>query len=190
MKRLLLLIAPLLTQCATQNPHTKEIDRVPFHRAAETSSLEGVTIPVLHSAKLEKRWGKPKITVLPDGSYHLSYSKSGNGFETLSIYGVPGSINSDAPTAPTYQDIGYDEKRKTATMVPYQQKWQTIEILGRPIHLYIDNPGGGADAFQLSTVTFSHQIPGKPIGSYRIVSSSNIDGPGEVIDSYIKTVTF
>lgn len=193
MKRLLLLpLAALLQQCASgpREIVDKGIDRVPFHQAEKTKSLDGVAIPVLRSPALEKSWGKPEITVLPNGGYHIYYSKPGSSFEGLAIYGIPGTLNSDAPAAPTYRTLDFDPKKNIPITVVRTQEWRTINILDRPIHLYTANPGSGADAFELSTVTFSHQIPGKPIGSYRITSSSNLDDADKAIQSYIKTVSF
>lgn len=192
MRKAVLLLIPLLGQCARGPVEVadKGIDRVPFHQAKTGSSLAGAAVPVLHSPTLEKRWRKPEITVLPDGSYHLYYSKPGDSFESLAIYAVPGVVDSDSPVPPTYNDIGYDEKRKQPKIVTYPQKWQSVNILSRPIHVFIDSPGGGADPLQHSTVTFSHQLPGKPIGSYRITATSNQEDAERWIHSYMKTVSF
>jgi hypothetical protein len=193
MKRLLLLpLTIVLQQCASgpKEIADKGIDRVPFHRAEKTDSLAGVSIPVLRSPVLEKSWGKPEITVLSDGSYHLHYSKPGSSFESLAIYGIPGSLNSDSATPPTYRVMDFDPKKKIPITVVRNQQWETIHLLDRPIHVYTDNPGSGADAFELSTVTFPHPLPGKPVGSYRITSSSNLDDATKAIHSYMKTVSF
>lgn len=191
-KVLAALLLPFLTQCATSPAEDAEdpgLNRTPYHLAEKkTSSLADTTLPVLRSPTLEKRWGNPKITVLPNGGYHLSYSKPRDSFEGLSIYAVPGTLDSDAPTPPSYRDLGYDEKKKMPTTVLVKQAWETVDIAGRPTHVYTDSPGGGADPLQLSTVTFPVSRSGKPAASVRVTGTSNLEAGDEVIHSYMRTV--
>lgn len=182
-----------LTQCATPPKEEKDpgLDRSPYHLAEKKSpSLAGVTLPVLKSPALEKRWGSPRITILPNGGYHLNYSKPGEEFEGLSIYAAPGTRDSDAPTPPGYWDMSYDEKKGEAISIPVKQSWRTVDIAGRPTHVYTDSPGSGADPLQLSTVTFPTSRPGKPAASYRVTGTSNLEDGEKVILSYMRTVAW
>jgi hypothetical protein len=182
-----------LTQCATTPKEEKDpgLDRSPYHLAEKTSpSLAGVTLPILKSNTLEKRWGRPRITILPTGGYHLNYKKPGEEFEGLSIYAAPGTLNSDAATPPSYLSINYDERKREAVTVPVKQSWRTVDIAGRPTHVYTDSPGSGADPLQLSTVTFTAYRPGKPAASFRITATSNLGDGEKVILSYMRTVAW
>jgi len=187
-------LLPFLCQCATTPPGDDKdpgLDRVPYHLAEKKSpTLAGVNLPILRSPILEKRWGKPEITILENGGYYLHYSKPRDSFEGLSIYASPGTLDSDAPTPPSYRDIGFDEKKKQPTTITVKQDWDTVDIAGRPTHVYTDSPGSGADALQLSTVTFPVSRPGKPATSYRITGTSNLDGGDKVILSYMRTVAW
>lgn len=198
MNRLLFLTLsslPILTQCTSTKPPGEKnnpgLDRGPYHMAEKKSaSLTGVALPILRSPSLEKRWGKPEITILPSGGYSLQYSKPGDSFETLSVYAAPGTLDSDSPTPPTYTDMGYDEIRKEPIPVEVKQSWRTVSIAGRPTHVYTDSPGGGADPLQFSTVTFPVQNPGKPAASYRVTASSNLEDADNIILSYMRTVAW
>lgn len=186
-------ILPLffLTQCATppEDENDPGLDRSPYHLAERnSSSLAGVTLPVLESPALEERWGRPRITILATGGYHLQYTKPGDGFESLSIYAASGTRDSDAPTPPTYPDMGYDEKKGEVITIRVKQSWRSVDIAGRPTHVYTDSPGGGADPLQLSTVTFPANRPGKPAASYRVTGTSNMEDGEKVILSYMRTV--
>jgi hypothetical protein len=188
-------ILPLLflTQCATppQDERDPGLDRSPYHLAEKHSpSLAGVSLPILKSPALEKRWGRPRITILPTGGYHLKYSKPGDEFEGLSIYAAPGTRNSDAPTPPAYWDTSYDERKGEAISVPVKQSWRTVDIAGRATHVYTDSPGSGADPLQLSTVTFPINRSGKPAASYRVTGTSNLEDGEKMILSYMRTVAW
>lgn len=186
-------LLPWLCQCAAPPADQEDpgLDRSPYHLADKTSpSLAGVTLPILRSPALERRWGRPKITILPNGGYHLRYTKPGDEFEGLSIFATPGTIDSDAPQPPSYQGIDYDHKKKEMISVKVKQTWLTADIAGRPTHAYTDNPGGGADPLELSTVTFPVQKAGKPAASYRVTGTSNLDDGEKVILSYMRTVAW
>ncbi|WAC21404.1 hypothetical protein OVA24_08390 [Luteolibacter sp. SL250] len=183
----------LLTQCATTPEEEKDpgLDRSPYHLAEKTSpTLAGVNLPILKSPALEKRWGSPRITILPTGGYHLRYTKPGNEFESLSIYAAPGTLDSDAPTPPGYFDMGYDEKKGEPISIPVKQSWRTVDIAGRSTHVYTDSPGSGADPLQLSTVTFPASRPGKHAASFRVTATSNLEDGESIILSYMRTVAW
>ncbi len=186
------LLIPLFTGCAVEKMKEEDpgIPTTPYHMAEPVRSLDGVKIPVMRSAELERKWGKPRIVVLPDGGYSLSYSKPGSSFETLRIYGAPGTIDSDAPEPPPYTDIAFDPETRNVTTARYPQKWNTVTLIGRPIHYYLHSPGGGADAPQWSTVTFPLHWPDGPSASYRIMTTSNLYEEKDVQERYLKTVTF
>ena len=188
-----LALLPLLfiASCAVEDKKDPGIDTSVYHLSEHSPSLEGVKIPVMQSFGLDKKWGKPKIVVLKNGGYWLSYSKPGSSFEMLRIYGTPGRVESDAPEPPPYRDIGAPAPGTDyPSMQEYTQKWNTIELLGRPIHYYLRSPGGGADAPEWSTVSFCLEKPGEPTASYRIVSSSNLEHGDKIMEGYMKTVGF
>ncbi|HRQ89867.1 MAG TPA: hypothetical protein PLA50_13790, partial [Bacteroidia bacterium] len=84
----------------------------------------------LHSPELERRWGKPEATVYEDGSYWVRYVDPKSSFETLSISGEPGRIDTDGPVAPTYRAAYPMPGMKPE----YSQEWRTATVLGKPVH--------------------------------------------------------
>lgn len=191
MKRSLLLLPLLaLSACTTNAPKDPGIQPSAYYSIEPTTSLDSVQIPVLKSAALEKRWGKPEIIVRPNGGYLLSYSKPGDSFETLRIFGEPGRIDTESPTPPTYTDIGPPAPGSSSPrMIEHTQEWSTVTLLGRPVHYYLRSPGGGADAPEWSTVTFSRGELG-PSASYRILTTSNQEEGEKIAEGYMKTVGF
>ena len=189
MKRSLLLLPLLLvTACTSGNPNDPGIQPSAYYSLKPAASLDEVKIPVLKSPALEKRWGKPEIALRPNGGYMLTYSKPGDSFETLRIFGEPGRIDSDAPTPPTYTDIAAPGSN-SPQLREYMQEWSTVTVLGRPIHYYLRSSGGGADAPEWSTVTFPMGTLG-PTNSYRILATSNQEDGGKVAEGYMRTVGF
>jgi hypothetical protein len=181
---------PFLTQCAPDTSADPGLSLEQYHSIEPAKTLDGVKIPVMRSPSLDRKWGKPEITVLPNGGYSLYYSAPNQNFESLRIYGVPGRIDSDAPEPPSVIDVAWDNKTNNPTTKPYPQKWSTVNLLGRPVHCYALAAGGGADAPQISTVTFPIERPGFPVASYRIVSSSNLADSGAASESYLESVSF
>lgn len=181
-KAALLVLIPLLQHCGTR-PAAQSgdgLDRTPFHHAPTAKNLDGVTISILRSPSLEKRWGKPEIAVTPEGGYHLSYRKPGDHFEGLDIYALPGSLDSDAPNPP---DIIHYETRSP-------QKWRNYFIAGIVVHAFVETPGGGDTPATVSTVTFPVSLSGKPTASYRIVATSNNGEDSKEIRTYLTSASF
>lgn len=181
-KTALLLLFPFLLQhCATKPSATadKGLDAGHFRNSPEVSSLATITIPILRSPYLEKRWGIRTMNVTPDGGYRIHYSKPGNHFESLEIFATPGSIDSDSPKPPDISHYG---------SIP--QDWQTYFIAGCTVHAYIETTGGGDTPSTVSTVTFPVTLPGKPTASYRIIATSNDGENSPAIRSYLTSPSF
>lgn len=182
----------LLAHCGPELAPTlpdRGLDIQAFHGVHAPEKRASITIPILRSPELERRWGKPQITVLADGTYRLEYSKPGNHWETLTIYGTPGRIDSDGPEAPPVRAIGISKNGKPQG-VYIKQQWRTTTILGRPIHFHETDQGTGADPVMHSTVTFPIERPGQPVASYRLTATSNQQDAEVIISSYFSTATF
>lgn len=189
MKPLLLLPLVVLLQQCTTTPQDPGINVRAFYDENLPSDLSLTPLPILRSPLLEKRWGKPKTSVLPDGSYRISYNLPDSSFESLDIHVAPGAINTDAPTPPPYGHIGFDEKKQTPVPKESPQEWGTATILGKPIHTYCVYAGDGADAASYSSITFPVEKPGFPAAfSVRLTTTSNTSE--ELSRSYMESVRF
>lgn len=190
MKPLLLLpLVVLLQQCApTPKPEENEFAR--FYDDGLPSDLSLTKLPIVKSPALEKRWGKPKISVLPDGSYKITYLSPRSSFEALSIYVRPGFKNTDAPKPPPYGSIGFDEKTNAPIPVKTPQEWSTAKIMGKPVHTYCDYAGDGADPASFDSITFSPEIPGSPAFNLTLSATSNTEIYENTARSYMETVKY
>lgn len=190
MKYLPLLQIPFLLflqQCSPSSGPEKN-DFSAFYQEGLPADLALTSLPVVKSPSLQKRWGKPKVAVLPDGSYRLSYVHPRESFETLDIYVRPGPKNTDGPTAPPYGHIGFDEKTKSPVPQKSPQEWDTVTILGKPVHAYCDYAGDGADPASYSTITFTPEKAGAPVFNLTVTATSNI--AGETAYAYMDTVSY
>jgi hypothetical protein len=183
-KAAVLFLFPLLSHCASNRSGDPGIEMTAFNQAPAATSTAGAKIPVLHSPALDRHWGRPEIKVLPSGGYSLFYTDPKSRFETLTIYGQPGILNTDADTPPAATAIGFDRKHQP-TPVKDAQPWKTVIILGRPTHYYTLTAGDGADAPEVSTITF-------PRGgaSYRLTATSNREDFTRAVEAYLKTADF
>lgn len=190
MKSLLLLpLVILLQQCApSSKPEENQFAR--FHEDGLPSDLSLTKLPIVKSPALEKRWGKPNVSVLPDGSYKITYLNPQRSFEALSIYVSPGYKNTDAPNPPPYGSIGFDEKTNSPIPVKTAQPWSTATIMGKPVHTYCDYAGDGADPASFDSITFSPEIPGSPAFNLTLSATSNTETPHLTAHSYMETVKY
>ncbi|HEX2751391.1 MAG TPA: hypothetical protein VHM91_25500 [Verrucomicrobiales bacterium] len=188
---LLLSSALFLCQCTTPvekteaaGNHTKAsadltmpgIDTRNLNRMDEGGSKEGIRVPFLHAPDLEKRWGKPKLTVAPDGSYALSYSNPKRRFQHLTIYGSPGKFPTAGPVPPSYIDVDFTPAGPTTA--PKRQTWRTTTHLGHTLRYCVTSPDSGADVAELTTETIALAGPDGRTGSYCLSGGSDLDsGP-------------
>lgn len=188
MKPLLLLpLAILLQQCSpSTDPTENRFAR--FHEDGLPSDLSLTKLPLVKSPALEKRWGRPKASVLPDGSYKITYVNPRSSFEALSIFVSPGSRNTDAPHPPPYGSIGFDEKTRSPVPVKTPQEWQTTTILGERVHAYCEYAGDGADPASFSTITFTPENRGGTVFNLTVTATSNI--AAETAYAYMDTVSY
>ena len=175
---------PLLLLChCAQIPLPAERTLVPgtFYTAENASAdLSKASVPVLRSATLERRWGKPKVKVLADGSYQLYYTKPNDEFESLSVFGAPEVFPTPAQP-PTYQE-SYGQRM-------IQPAWLgSHTISGTPIRYAQSSDLSGADPIEYATETIRLTSPAGRTGSYRIIASSNLEETAA--PSYIKTVNW
>lgn len=173
---------PLLLLChCAQTPPPPERTLVPgtFYTAENASTdLSKVSVPVLRSSALERRWGKPKVRVLADGSYQLYYTKPNDEFESLSVFGSPEVFPTPAQP-PAYQE-SYGPRM-------IQPAWLgSHSISGTPIRYAQSSDLSGADPIEYATETIRLTSPTGRTGSYRIIASSNLEETAA--PAYIKTV--
>lgn len=177
----------LLAHCASDpKPKGSSGTEVAAQRE-KSNNLADIEIPLLHSPALERRWGKPTVSVYEDGSYRLSYVDPNAEFESLSISGKPGSFDTDGPVAPTYSGA---YPLPDGRVPEYSQDWSTATVLGKPTHYYQSGSESGADPPEFTTVTFPVELPGKLVASYSLCATSNEETAEKEVEGFFKTAQF
>jgi hypothetical protein len=171
------------------------IDPNPFHLLEEKATAANrdpgrISIPILRSQALEKRWGKPKLLVSAKGGYALRYQDPRNRHRNLTVFGSPDMFPIAGLTPPPYTDLGMDPKKRTFAPVEVQQMWQLATINGSMVRFCITEGGSGDQAPQISTETFRMTAPDGRVASYRIRCSSDESAPGDEIKSLLGTLSF
>lgn len=82
-------------------------------------TIAQITVPFLHSPEMERRCGKPRLTVVADGSYVLRYQHPTNRSEFLEIVGTRRPV-------PPIRDASGNPSRLG-----------TIEVLGQRVPYYV-----------------------------------------------------
>lgn len=185
---------PLLfiTACApTSSTQDSGINPVPFNIAdndgLSSSNPADAKVPLLRSPALEKRWGKPKLSILADGSYRLRYDKPKDSFESLLIMGSPKTFPTVGDLPPAYQASYPDANGKFGK--PIQPEWQApVIIAGKSFRFAQYSDLSGADPIRYASETLTLTAPDGRSGSYRIVADSNLEI--ENPRSYIETVNW
>jgi hypothetical protein len=171
----------LLCQCTSfRLGRADGIDPNPFSVLEQQAKPENhdpkrITVPVLRSAILEKRWGKPKLLVGPKGGYALRYSDPKNDSTFLTIFGSPQMFGTAGPIPPPYTDLGMDARKKTFAPVEVSQTWQSTRIAGRSVRFHITEGASGDEPMQFSTETFRLTAPDGRTASYRLRTASAND---------------
>jgi hypothetical protein len=179
MKSSLVVFLPLcLCHCAPILLGTAEgIDPNPFmlldqQATAIHRDASRITIPMLRAPRLEKRWGKPKLLVGPQGGYALRYQNPESSTEHMTIFGSPEKFRKAGFIPPPYTDVGHDPKKMTFTPIEVRQKWQSTRIAGTTVRYYISQGESGGEPLQYSTETLPLTAPDGRFASYRIRVSS------------------
>lgn len=163
---------PCLSSCNLPG-RADGIDPNPFpileqQATAENRDLSRIRIPILRSAALEKRWGKPRTLSGPKGGYAMSYQDPRNKSHHVTIYGSPDSFPIAGITPPPYTELGRDRKNNTYEPKEVQQLWQLATINGRIVRYCISEGSDENHPDQLSTETFRTTAPDGRSASYRI----------------------
>ncbi len=189
MRRIAILLGlPLLLAHCASDPNPKDSSGTEVAAQREKSNnLADIEIPLLHSPELERRWGKPTVSVYEDGSYRLSYVDPNASFESLSISGGPDRVDTDGPVAPTYSGA---YPLPDGRVPEFSQDWKTATVLGKPTHYYQSGSESGADAPEFTTVTFPVELPGKPVASYSLRAASNKENAKKEVEGFFKTAQF
>ncbi len=151
-----------------------------FSSGETSETLEGVTIPHLVSAKLEKAWGKPEMWVLEDGSYGIRYRNPdpASPFEVVTILGFA----KPTPALASAPDQSFDEiVDGELSSVERPQDWQAVKLTiagdtegKRELRYFREYAGGGADGPRDSTNTFTVTANGKT-GYYVVIVDTITD---------------
>ena len=169
------------------------IDPNPFNVLENQAKPENrdpsrISIPVLRSAALEKRWGKPKLLVGPKGGYALRYESPANDSTHLTIYGSPTLFPTAGAIPPPYTDLGMDGKKGTFVPVEVAQKWQSVALAGRSVRYCIAEGHSADEPVQFTTETFRLTGPDGRTASYRLRAATADEGT--TIESLLQTAAF
>ena len=157
---------------------------------AENRDPSRISIPVLRSPALEKRWGKPELLVGPKGGYLLRYEDPKDDDTHLTILGSPTMFKAAGPIPPPYTEIGFDKKANTVTPKEVSQMWRRTSVEGRDVRYYTAEGFSGDQPAQISTETFRLTAPDGRTASYRIRTASNDDNPANSAESLMRSVAF
>lgn len=189
MRFLLVSAAPLLLLCQCESTllgRADGIDPNPFQVLEQQAKPENrdasrIKVPVLRSAALEKRWGKPRLLVGPNGGYALRYEHPRQRGSHLTIFGSARKYPVAGPFAPPYTDLGADPQSGTFSPREVAQSWQNVRIAGRGVRYCIAEARSDEDPVQYTTETFRLTAPDGRTASYRLRSASasgSADVPG------------
>lgn len=190
------LSALCLCQCNLWLPGRAEgIDPNPYNvlerqAKAENRDPSRISIPVLRSPALEKRWGKPQLLVGPKGGYLLRYEDPKDDDTHLTILGSPTMFKTAGPIPPPYTEIGFDRKTNTVTPKEVSQVWRKTTVADRDVRYYTAEGFAGDQPAQISTETFRLTAPDGRTASYRIRTATNDENPANEAESLIRTVSF
>ncbi|MBC8125929.1 MAG: hypothetical protein H8M99_02120 [Gloeobacteraceae cyanobacterium ES-bin-144] len=185
-----------LCQCSIYRPGRADgIDPNPFALLEEQATAANrdpsrISVPVLRSPVLEKRWGSPKLLVGPKGGYALRYTNSKNNANHLTIFGSPQHYKPAGLIPPPYTDLGHDKKMKTFNPVEVSQTWSYVTIAGKSVRYYISQGPSGDEGTQFSTETFRMTAPNGRTASYRIRVSTVGANPKEQAPGLIQSCAF
>jgi hypothetical protein len=185
-----------ICQCSPWLPGRAEgIDPNPYNVLERQAKAENrdpgrISIPVLRSASLEKRWGAPKLLVGPKGGYLLRYQNPTDEGTYLTILGSPTMFKTAGPIPPPYTVIDFDKKANTVTPREVSQTWRKTTVAGREVRYYTAEGNFIEPAADISTETFRLTAPDGRTASYRIRTASNDDNPANSAESLMRSVAF
>ncbi len=160
------------------------------HASAVNRDPGRITVPVLRSPALEKRWGKPRLLVGPKGGYALRYEDPANHDRQLTVFGSPQLFQTAGPIPPPYTSLGFDARKNSYAPGEVSQPWQSLQLAGRKVRYYIAEDHSDGHPAQYSTETFRLTAPDGRTASYRIRSASEKSKAAEDVASLMQTVSF
>lgn len=180
MRFFLICAAPLFLLCQCETTllgRADGIDPNPFQVLEQQAKPENrdpsrIKVPVLRSATLEKRWGRPTLLVGPNGGYALRYKDPRHHGSHLTIFGSARKYPTAGPFAPPYTDLGADPRTGTFSPREVAQSWKNARIAGRNVRYCIAEARSDEDPIQYSTETFRLTAPDGRTASYRLRSAS------------------
>ena len=190
------LVAILPCLCSCNIPGRADgIDPNPFHLLEDRATTANrdpsrISIPVLHSPALEKRWGKPKMLVDAKGGYALRYQDPRDQHRNLTVFGSPDMFPIAGLTPPPYTELGMDPKKRTFAPVEVRQMWQLATINGNMVRYCITEGESGDQAPQMSTETFRMTAPDGRVASYRIRCATDESTPKNGVKALLETLAF
>lgn len=185
---------PCLSSCNLPG-RADGIDPNPFpileqQATATNRDLSRIKVPILRSATLEKRWGKPRTLSGPKGGYAMRYQDPRNKSRHVTIFGSPDSFPIAGVTPPPYTELGRDHDNNTYEPKEVQQLWQLATINGRLVRYCISEGGDGSHPDQLSTETFRTTAPDGRSASYRIRFATDAKKPENTPKALLESLAF
>jgi hypothetical protein len=186
----------LLCQCSVPLPGRADgIDPNPFSLLEDQATAENrdpsrISVPVLSSPALDKRWGKPKLLVGPKGGYALRYQDPASPKRHLTVFGSPLRYRTAGPLPPPYTKVGYRKESNAFSAVEISQTWRKTLIAGEDVRFCIGEANFIDPITQFSTETFRLTAPDGRTASYRIRCTSDSTKPEEQVDGLLRTLSF
>lgn len=146
--------------------------------------LSGISVPILQSGKLEKKWGKPSIRKSAGGAYHLQYHDPDpkSPFEYVEIMGtsevIPplSSVPAERVTTIVNGELGEVEKPQSGKTMSVKWKSSGGKVEKDLRYFRLDS-GGGADGPRDRTDAFSISVNGKT--GYYVITIESASGATE-----------
>lgn len=129
-----------------------------WEQAAPRGTYAQIGVPILSSPEMERRCGKPRLTVVADGSYVMTYRNPKDAGEYLTIAGTRRQI----PVV------------KGATGKP--AKDGTLELMGQRFAYYFS----GSEDPEIMTQGMSLKAPDGRTGNYVVTFGGKRSGKGKV----------
>ena len=186
----------LLCHCAPQATgpgygiDTNPFDLLEKQATAVNHDASRIVVPLLRSLTLERRWGKPKLLVGPQGGYVLRYENPKNRAHQLTIFGSPTLYPPARRTPPAYTRLDIDKAQGTLTPVAVKQQWQQVTMAGRTVRFSITDGPGDNQLALFSTETFRLTAPDGRTASYRLRAAAPGNDQASAASEFFKTAAF
>lgn len=149
-----------------------------------------ITVPVLRSPAMERKWGKPRLLVGPKGGYALRYEDPADSSNQLTIFGSPATYPTAGRVPPPYTELALAGAGGLVQPREVDQVWREVRIAGREVRYYISEGSIGGEPPQFSTETFRLTAPDGRTASFRLRAASGGAQPASRVAGMLESAAF